>query len=53
LGECGKFAELGELKLNLAGNLLVGLDLSGRSYSGYGEPDGNRGSDALVEKIGF
>src|SRR5882757_684378 len=53
LREGREFAELGELALEFAADLLRDLDLRGRTDAGHGETDGDRGADALVEEIGL
>ena len=53
LGEGREFAELGELALEFAADLLDGLDLRGGTDARDGETDRHGGTDALVEEIGF
>ena len=53
LGEGGQFAVLGEVALDLAGDLLHRLDLRGAADARDGETDRDGRADALVEEIGF
>src|SRR5690606_34044546 len=53
LREGREFAELGELALKFAADLLGRLDLRGGTDAGNGETDGHRGADALVEEVRF
>ena len=53
LGEGREFAELGELALEFAADLLGGLDLRGGTDARDGEADRDGGADALVEEVGL
>jgi len=53
LREGGEFTELGELAFEFTADLFGGLDLSGGTDAGNRETDGNGGTDALVEEVGF
>src|SRR4030095_6043676 len=49
LRKCREFAELGEITLDLAGDLFDRLDLRGGTHAADRETDGNRRTDALIK----
>jgi len=51
LSEGSDLTVLGELELDLTGDLLHGLDLGSGSNTGHGETDVNGGAEALVEEL--
>ena len=53
LGERRQLPELGEVALELSGDLLHGLELRRRPDAGDGDADGDRRSNTLVEEIRF
>src|SRR5690606_31974633 len=53
LGEGGELAELGQLTLNLTGDLLHGLDLRGGTDAGDRETNRDGGTHTLVEEVGL
>jgi hypothetical protein len=53
LGKCSNLTVLGQEELERTGNLLHGLELSGRSDTRHGKTDVDGRADTLVEEIGF
>ena len=53
LRERRQFAELRQITFDTAGDLFHRFDLRGGTDARHGETDGNGGTNALIEQIGF